>query len=807
MKPISILIVFLCLSSTQIVAQWSNRYPKVDGFRHHVYLEGYELPILTSGPMDPAPSPVSNEIVFAAKGWLWIMNLETSEAQRVTSSSGIDSRPEWSPDGKQIVFIRDDSRDTQIISLDVASKRETLVVNEPALDLDPIYSPDGKFIHYSSAIDGSINLWKMNVETLEKMAITKGNGLRRRPIVLPSGDKLVFLNKEGSYNSLELLDLIDGSSTSLVEDRIASQADMTLSPDGSYLAYTWPFDGGYEMRLLSLVTPNTSLLLTRSEGMPLAPAFDSKGEWIYFAEANDEETTLLKRISANGGSPEEITIKTYNWGSETGSLKINSKVDGVEENVRMNVLNANGHPLVPEFGTIHSEGQSGRVFFYSNGAIEINGVAGEVTLSAVRGFETAEVTQKAIIEAGVIKEVVINLQTIWDANANGWYSGDNHFHLNYGGTYRLDPEDIIPEINGEGLDVAIPLLANLHNRFLQQELWGWKREKAPIISFGQEVRSHFLGHVELINTNDLFWPWIWGPYYQLYNQDDRFNAIALRHARSQGGVGGYVHPVGTEKPFDEGGAAAVPINFVADAVLGEVDIIEVACLWSNEVGTASLWHKILNLGIPLAASAGSDVMNNLNRTMPVGSTRVYVKPEGQLNLDNYLDALKKGRSFVSTGPLMEFQIEGNDPGSAINTGTKKAKWNLNVHSALPYEKVEIFVNGKVVWSKPGNDLAGSKSYKGSVSLPTGGWITVRVHGGEVAWPSMNKYIFAETSPVWIGSVGSTEPVVAKQSASDLLKVLDVSEERLKQGYGDTPIPNLLGHFEQAREKLKARMKD
>ena len=70
----------LFLLSIQIcLAQWSNRYPKVDGFGHHVYLEGYELPILNAGPTDPAPSPTNNNIVFSAKGWLWLYNLETYE--------------------------------------------------------------------------------------------------------------------------------------------------------------------------------------------------------------------------------------------------------------------------------------------------------------------------------------------------------------------------------------------------------------------------------------------------------------------------------------------------------------------------------------------------------------------------------------------------------------------------------------------------------------------------------------------------------------------------------------------------------
>jgi TolB protein len=60
-----------------LMAQRANRYPLVEGFGHHVYLEGYELPIMNSGPMDPAPSPAGDEIAFGAKGWLWVMDLGT----------------------------------------------------------------------------------------------------------------------------------------------------------------------------------------------------------------------------------------------------------------------------------------------------------------------------------------------------------------------------------------------------------------------------------------------------------------------------------------------------------------------------------------------------------------------------------------------------------------------------------------------------------------------------------------------------------------------------------------------------------
>ena len=42
------------LLPVSVLAGWDNRYPKVDDFSHHVYLEQHEFPFLSSGPVDPA---------------------------------------------------------------------------------------------------------------------------------------------------------------------------------------------------------------------------------------------------------------------------------------------------------------------------------------------------------------------------------------------------------------------------------------------------------------------------------------------------------------------------------------------------------------------------------------------------------------------------------------------------------------------------------------------------------------------------------------------------------------------------------
>jgi TolB protein len=127
---------------------------------------------------------------------------------------------------------------------------------------------------------------------------------------------------------------------------------------------------------------------------------------------------------------------------------------------------------------------------------------------------------------------------------------------------------------------------------------------------------------------------------------------------------------------------------------------------------------------------------------------------------------------------------------------------LNVHSPLPFDGLEIFINGVVVQTLDGNDTAGSKTYQGSVAVPPGGWITARVLGKNTGWPAMDSYLFAETSPVWFGQVGSTDPAAVKLAADYLLKVLNVAEAKMIKAYGNAPIPKLLGHFEKARIRLE-----
>ena len=121
--------------SSAASAQWTHRYTQV-GSGHHVYLEGYELPTLTAGPMDAAVSPDGGRVVYADRGWLWVLDLDTRIARQLTDGGALDSRPRWSPDGRRIVFVRDDGSDTWIAEVVVASGEERIVADTDAIELE-----------------------------------------------------------------------------------------------------------------------------------------------------------------------------------------------------------------------------------------------------------------------------------------------------------------------------------------------------------------------------------------------------------------------------------------------------------------------------------------------------------------------------------------------------------------------------------------------------------------------------------------------------------------------------------------------
>ncbi|MBK8151159.1 MAG: CehA/McbA family metallohydrolase [Acidobacteria bacterium] len=759
--------------------QWTNRYPKLANVSHHVYLEGFNLPTMNVGGTDPAVSPDNRSVAFAARGWIWVMDLNSRAAKRVTKASAVDARPSWSPDGKQIAFVRDDAKDTRIVLLDLESGKERVLVDSPAIDLDPCFSIDGKVVFYSSAESGDLDLWSVEVATGAKKRLTTDPGQEMKPQPLSDNSGIFYLAKvSGSSDTIKILSYQSNTNRILRDEGIASNMRPALAKDGKSYAVNLPFQDRWQLWLVDL-RGQPPIQIATGARYPQMPAWSADGAFVYYAEPDANERFHLYRIRSTGGESENISPISWNWGEPTNRIIITTtKANSDEKAAARLVVTSNGHPVLPETGFARFDGQNGQVYFYTPGAIAIEVPAGEIRVQATQGLGTAAVTTAKTIRADDASDIALEIPApLWNPAAEGWYSADLHSHLNYGGPYLLTPEDIVLDMQGETLDLNTPQLANLHTRFNDVEWWNWRKATLPQIHFAQEVRSHFLGHVAIVGADSLFFPWYNGPGYPVYSQIDLPNSAALQFARNHGGMNSYVHPVANNNPFPANGEPnGLPLELVPDALLGDVDTLEIACLWSDEIGTSEAWYRLLNLGLPIAPSAGSDTMQNLYRTMPIGSTRVYAKPDGAMNLQNFLAAVKRGRSFVTNGPLMKFSVGGREAGEAVSaTGGQSVDWKIEAFSSNAVEKVEIIVNGKVVWS--GTGFSGKQTFSGKIAAPNGGWIAARVYGGSSKPPFADSYPFAHSAPIWFNKIGSSDAASAKTSAQDLLRWMNVAERR------------------------------
>lgn len=205
-----LLICLLMSLSTLTFAQWTNHYPKLDDFGHHVYLEQHELPIHTYGITDPAPSPDGKNIAIASKGWLWLLNIENGIAKRITDSAFVDSRPRWSSDGKRIAFVRDKGNDTAVVIKHLATGSE-LLIDSDAIDLDPEFSEDGRSIYYTSGKSGSLELYQRDITNASEQKITALKQVVRNTRRVADRKGIVYLHGDGAKRVLRHRNFISGN--------------------------------------------------------------------------------------------------------------------------------------------------------------------------------------------------------------------------------------------------------------------------------------------------------------------------------------------------------------------------------------------------------------------------------------------------------------------------------------------------------------------------------------------------------------------------------------------------------------------
>ncbi|HEX2950714.1 MAG TPA: Ig-like domain-containing protein [Armatimonadota bacterium] len=149
-------------------------------------------------------SPDGNAFVFngtvvdanGAYTYIWLVNPVKRILEKVTKGKA----PDWAPDGKSIVFVRDNIIRTR--NMLTGDERELSSLAEFAVVDNPVWSPDGKQIAFMANRGGYINLWMMDANGGNKTCLLKTTDHEADPCWSPDGSMIVFnaINQRGNSN-------------------------------------------------------------------------------------------------------------------------------------------------------------------------------------------------------------------------------------------------------------------------------------------------------------------------------------------------------------------------------------------------------------------------------------------------------------------------------------------------------------------------------------------------------------------------------------------------------------------------------
>jgi putative membrane-bound dehydrogenase-like protein len=389
-------------------------------------------------------------------------------------------------------------------------------------------------------------------------------------------------------------------------------------------------------------------------------------------------------------------------------IKVRDRATGRPTPCRINVVGPDGqfyqpapNPLSPysltgqwpRTGKGNREGKApirylGR-FFYMTGDVEVDVPAGMVRVEAWKGFEYRPVVESVAVAAGQTRPVDLVLDRTAAMAPLGYASGDAHLH--FPRKTEADDQVILDLLDAEDIHFGsilaynepagpytgametmdAPQLRGLGKASVRHRGETW-------IASGQEYRSTTYGHLNLFGRDDLV---LKGQAVDANNWP-LYGSLG-RETKRQGGFAIHAH----------GGYAQA---IYADFVQKNVDAVELLQFGVYRGIELADWYHILNIGYRFPCAGASDYP----ACRKLGDCQTYVDSKPTPDFASWLKGAAEGRSFVTSGPMLLLEVDGERPGGIIRkAGTGPQRVRVRVRATCevaPIQAVQLIVNGKVV---------------------------------------------------------------------------------------------------------------
>jgi hypothetical protein len=235
------------------------------------------------------------------------------------------------------------------------------------------------------------------------------------------------------------------------------------------------------------------------------------------------------------------------------------------------------------------------------------------------------------------------------------------------------------------------------------------------------------------------------------------------------------------------------------------------------------YYRYLNSGYRLPLVGGTDKMTS---EVPVGICRTYVRldPDEPLTYEAWIRNVARGRTFLTSGPLISLSVEGKEIGDTVQlpAGGGTVEVQIAAESTIPFEVLQLVVGGRVVAESTSAAGARRLELRERVRIDANTWMAARA-GGPAYYDarqhlcSFQRAVFAHTSPIYVAAGAGAwsmqddatlEYLVTRVEAARAY-IRDIAP-RFRAGRGGHPhgeadhLAYLERPFLEARSRLEAR---
>ncbi len=258
------------LSQLTRYSEWDVRWPSEGPPGRIVYELGGEIHIFEVGKNHDTTLQIDLPSDAVARRPRWI------SASKNIESFGL------SPHGKRVLFVaRGDIFDVAVQH----GPRRNLTHTSDAHERQAQWAPDGSKLVFITDQSGEDELWWLDADTLESARLgPTSKGRLYSPRWSPDGKHIAFSNSEGR---ILVVGWKNRKVVEIAHERYGRSDDYAWSPYGGYLAFSLQDDNQNRSLYVWSAAQNKTRRITSEQFSEYAPAWDPKGEYLYYLSLRD----------------------------------------------------------------------------------------------------------------------------------------------------------------------------------------------------------------------------------------------------------------------------------------------------------------------------------------------------------------------------------------------------------------------------------------------------------------------------------------------------------------------------------------